>query len=157
MNISLPIHIAADRETVWNIITDIPRSIFTISAIEKIEVLEQGDANLLGFKWRETRTMFGKEATEVMWITDIEKPHFYTTRAESHGAVYTSKFELQENDSGTLLTMSFQGTSNSVAAKLMNILMGWMFKKATINGLKQDLEDIKTAAEKAAGGEADNR
>jgi len=44
-----------------------------------IEVLEKPDAGFVGFKWKETRKMFGKEATEIMWITDSVENEYFST------------------------------------------------------------------------------
>ena len=81
MNVEVQTLINAPRDRVWKIISDIDKSVDVISGIEKIEVLENPDAGLVGFKWRETRTMFGKQATEVMWITEAEENAYYQTRA----------------------------------------------------------------------------
>ena len=89
-----------------------------IRGIEKVEVLERPDTGLVGLKWRETRTLFGKTATEVMWITDAVESEFYQTRAESHGSVYVSRLSIAEGESGVTLTMGFEGTPQTAAAKL---------------------------------------
>ena len=52
--------INADRKSVWNTITNIENAAQSISAIEKVEVLEKPTSGMVGFKWRETRTMFGQ-------------------------------------------------------------------------------------------------
>ena len=144
--VSIKINSVASR--VWGIITDIENGTSNISGIERIEILEKPDMGLVGLKWRETRTMFGQTATEVMWITDVIDQKSYRTRAESHGSVYISGFDLQSDNGSTILTMTFEGEPVSLSAKLMNIFTGWMFKKATIKAIRQDLEDIKIAAEK---------
>ncbi len=69
MKLKVEITINGTKEQIWKVITDIEGSVETISAIEKIEILEQPESGVLGLKWEETRTMFGKSATEVMWIT----------------------------------------------------------------------------------------
>ena len=77
--------ISAPKQAVWKVITALENGAETISGIEQIEILEQPENGLVGLKWRETRTLFGKTATEIMWITDAVDNDFYTTRAESHG------------------------------------------------------------------------
>ena len=61
--------INGSKEDVWNMITDIENSSKTITGIEQIEILEKPGDGLVGLKWRETRTLFGRTATEIMWIT----------------------------------------------------------------------------------------
>ena len=63
MKFEVNTQIRAPKEAVWKTISDIERSVATVSAIQKIEVLERPEDGLVGFKWRETRAMFGKEAS----------------------------------------------------------------------------------------------
>ena len=147
MKISTSTTINAPKEKVWGIITDFEHAPTTISAIEKVEILEQPESGLLGLKWRETRVMFGKSATEVMWITEAEENGFYQTRAESHGSIYKSRMTVADTDGGTELTMSFEGEPQTTGAKVMSALMGFMFKGATKKAVAKDLADIKAKAE----------
>lgn len=147
MNMSVTIDINAPKETIWAKITDIEKSVETISGIEEIEVLEKPEDSLVGLKWRETRTLFGKQATEVMWITDAEENHYYKTRAESHGAIYTTILKLEEKEGVTELSMTFGGKAQTFMAKIMSAIMMPFFKKATKKALEKDLEDIKRASE----------
>ncbi len=146
MKISVNVSINGSKEKVWSVITNIEESVNTISGIKKIEVLEEGNP-FKGFKWRETREMFGKEATEIMWIHDYKENEFYNVRAESHGSKYFTDFYLTQKEDLTVLTMEFSAEIMSPVAKIMNFIFGWMFRSATIKALQIDLEDIKKAAE----------
>ena len=148
MKVSASISINSLQSKVWKLITDIKNSANLITAIEKVEILEQPKAGLVGLKWRETRKMFGKEATEVMWITDAVDGESYLTRAESHGAIYVSGLSLREENGKTILTQTFEGQAVSFGAKVMSALMGWMIKGSTRKAFEKDLQDIKAAAEK---------
>lgn len=147
MRVSSQVDINASAKTVWNVVTDIENSANTISAIQKVEILEKPKAKLVGLKWRETRTMFGKTATEVMWITGAAEASHYETRAESHGSIYTTRITLQPHEGGTRLQMDFEGKPVTFGAKLMWGLMGFMFKGATRKALQKDLDDIKKKIE----------
>ena len=147
MKIETQVSIQAPKEKVWQVITDIENSINTISGIEKIEILERPSEGFVGLKWRETRTLFGQTATEVMWITESVENEHYKTRAESHGAIYTTTLSLSEKDGGTLLTMAFDSQARTFMAKFMSVTMGFLFKNATKKALAQDLRDIRAAAE----------
>ena len=147
MKIKTEVVINGTKEDVWRVITDIDGSVETIRAIESIDVLEKPDVGVVGLKWKETRTMFGQQATEVMWITDAKENEYYQTRAESHGAIYVSRFDLEEDGDKTLLTMGFEGEALGFGAKVMSFLTGFMFKGATEKALKEDLIDIKAAVE----------
>lgn len=159
MKIQEQVAIQASPQEIWRVITDIENSIHTISGIEKVEVLEKPEQGLVGLKWRETRTMFGSTATEVMWITEAVANQSYKTRAESHGAIYRSQFTITERDGSSLLTMTFDSEPQTFSAKLMGALMGWMIKGSTAKAVQQDLQDIKAAVEggsnsQTASGEA---
>lgn len=148
MKVHTSIDIKAEPSRVWSIVADIDNAKDTISAIDELEVLERpAGSSLVGLKWRETRTMFGKAATEVMWITDAVEESYYETRAESHGSEYVSRIELAPHDGGTRLSMGFEGTPVTFGAKVMWALTGWMAKSAMKKALAADLVDIKAAAE----------
>ncbi len=143
MKIEVSQKINTSRDKLWTAITDFENCTNWISAIQSVEVLERPDAGLLGFKWRETRTMFGKEATETMWITNVDDGRSYTTRAESHGAIYTSGLSIEGDDGDLTLKMSFSGEPQTFSAKIMSAVMSPFFKGATEKAVKQDLIDIK--------------
>jgi uncharacterized membrane protein len=141
--------IHAPVEEVWKVITDIRNSTDFISGIEAIKVLEDPDNGLIGFKWEETRTMFGQTAKEIMWITDLKENEYYRTRAERPNVVYISTLSLQEVGAGTELTMEFEAEISSIGMKVLSAITGIFFNKATRNALQQDLEDIKAHLEKS--------
>lgn len=148
MKTSTSTDIAASPATVWSIISDIERSADTISGINKIEILERPKgSSLKGLKWKEWRTFAGREATEIMWITEARKDSHYVARAESHGAIYNSKMSITKAAGGCTLTMSFEGTPVTLGAKVMWALTGWMAKGAMRKAVAKDLADIKAAAE----------
>ncbi len=148
MNIQEQISINASKEQIWEVIIDIDRAAERISGIEEIEVLERPNQGIIGLKWKETRTMFGKTATEIMWITEAEENAYYQTRAENHGAIYTSRLAITEASEGTsLLTMSFGAETPGLLAKIMSATLGQLFKGATVKAIRKDLEDIKANVE----------
>lgn len=72
MAIKVDVTIDGPKEEVWNVIADIENSPNTITGIEAVEILEKPNDGLVGLKWQETRTLFGRTATEIMWITDAK-------------------------------------------------------------------------------------
>jgi hypothetical protein len=148
---SQSIEIAAAPESVWAVVTDIQNAGNVISGIKAIEIVEAAPGpTITGLKWKETREWMGRDAVEVMWITDSSSPSFYETRAESHGAIYTSRIELEPTQTGTGLTMKFNAQPDTLGAKVMWLLTGWMAKKSVCKVIDQDLADIKTAVENNA-------
>jgi carbon monoxide dehydrogenase subunit G len=151
MKVREEIDIQAPPQAVWAVVSDIPDAAATVQAIERVEVLEPPKGpSLVGLKWRETRTMFGKQSTEVMWVTQAVDGSHYVTRAESHGAVYQSRIELAPRSGGTRLSMSFEGTPATLGAKVAWALMGPLMKGATRKAIRKDLEDIRRTVEAKA-------
>ncbi|MGB5402113.1 MAG: SRPBCC family protein [Thermoanaerobaculia bacterium] len=147
MQIRVQVSINGSREEIWKVITDIETSVDKISAIDAIEILDKPESGLVGLKWRETRTMFGKSATEVMWITDVVENESYDVRAESHGMVYLSRLSISQEGDSHILSMDFGGEAQTFMGKLMSVTMGVFFKGATQRALLQDLEDLKAVVE----------
>ena len=106
--------------------------------------------------------MFGQEATETMWVTECVVNEYYQTRAESHGAIYTSKMYIRKTSSTMdmpnddvdqplyVVGMEFDGQAQSLCGKIMTTLLGWMMVAETKKALQQDLQDIKRVAEENA-------
>jgi carbon monoxide dehydrogenase subunit G len=147
MKIKVQIPIEGSPEEIWKVITDIENSPEVISGIDKIEILEQPKDGLVGLKWEETRTLFGRTATEIMWITDTQENQSYQTRADGPGVVYISRFDISEENGESILAMSFEGQSLSVGSRIMAAIMGVFFNSATKKAMEQDLQDIKAAVE----------
>ena len=149
MKAKAQVQIKASKEKVWRVITDFDGCVVRISAIDKIEVLNRPSDTLIGFKWRETRTMFGKTATETMTITEAVDNQYYATRAENHGMIYESRLSLMQSGEITFLTMQFKGKGTTFFSKLLSKLMSSVFSRATRKALQQDLEEIKVACEQS--------
>jgi len=137
----------APAPKVWALLTDLERSPDRISAIQKVERLDGGGEFGVGTEWVETRTMFGKEATERMRVVDVQPGTSYTTEAASHGAKYVSTLRVVPDGDGSLVSMEFTGEPQTMAAKVMVGLTGWAFKNATRKAVEQELDDIAAAAQ----------
>lgn len=141
--------IQAARERVWAIISDHRHWTEVISAIQQVEVLEEAGPDLIGFRWRETRTVFGKEAVETMWITAADPGHWYETTAHNHGMIYTTRMAIEGPEAGPQeLSMQFSARPTTLMAHLM-MPLALLFNGAVRKALQQDLLDIKAAAEAA--------
>ena len=151
MEITRSTVIAAPPAAVWEVVTDIEGSASTIRGISRIEVLEPATGpSILGLRWRETRTWRGREAVEVMWITEAAPPSHYATRAESHGSIYTARITLTPEAGGTRLAMAFAAEPVTVVARVVWALTGWMAKRALGKTIDADLADLKAAVEGSA-------
>ncbi len=148
--------INAPQDRVFAVSADIPNCAQSIRGIESIETLREAppsDKNLgpvgEGYTWRETRIMFGKQATEDMTIINWDPPTSYDVEARSHGAYYLSTIACEPiNDATTKITMTFTAKPETLMAKVMMVLFSFM-KKKLCQALQEDLEDIKKEAEHA--------
>ena len=136
----------APLEIVWEVMSDIENAADRIDAIVNLEVLTEGPIGK-GTRFKETRIMFKKEATETMEITSWNPPNSYTTEADGCGCHYTSVITCEADGDGTLVTMSFEAEAVSTFGKIMSALTGWMMKSACAKCFNKDLEDLKTFVE----------
>jgi len=131
----------------WSVLTDIDNAAATISAIAKIERLDDGSGFGVGTTWRETRTLFGKTATEDMKVSSVDPGRSYVTEASSHGADYRTVYSVDAAAGGSRITVRFGAESTSGLAKVMAATVGKLFARATRKVLEKDLAEIAAAAE----------
>jgi carbon monoxide dehydrogenase subunit G len=148
MELSVELPINAGKDAIWDSITNLEDAPSVINGIDSVEILEKPEQGIVGLKWRETRTLFGKQAAETMWITDAVDEEYYKTRAESHGSIYISEMGIKDGDNSPILYFSFKGEAQTFGAKIMSRLMGGMMKKSMTKTMMKDLEDIKNHLEK---------
>ena len=149
LEISREVNAATDQ--VWGLITDLDGAAKRLSGIDSLERLS-GPGFGVGTRWRETRTMFGKQATEEMEVASVTTGSAYTVLAESHGSRYHSGLRVEKRGGGTsLLTMTFSAEPQSFGAKVMGTLLGPLARSATKKAITQDLADIAAAAESLPG------
>lgn len=147
MIVTAEIEIPRSKEAIWAAITDIDNWASMITSIIDIKILNKPTHGLVGLKWEETRKMFGKEATETLWVTDYIENEYYCSRAESHGSVYMTRFSLSGRGDMTLLTISFSGEPQTPFLKTVSLCIGPFIKSTIINALNKDLEDIRNHVE----------
>lgn len=141
MRITVTRHVQAPIDKTYEYFIDIEKIADRIKGIETIEILEHGGEDNVGLRWRETRTMFGREATEEMWISAAEKDLFYEVQAKSNGMKYLTRYEFTSNSDGTGVSLSFSGRPVSLMAKIMAPMMSFMagsMRKA----LEADMDDL---------------
>ncbi|MGM0386150.1 MAG: SRPBCC family protein [Actinomycetota bacterium] len=143
----------APIEAVWAVATDLENVPRTMSGIVRVEVLDggpsvdDGPSFGVGTRWRETRTMMGRDATEEMVVTRADRPNAYTVEADNHGAHYVSTFTFTPvGESRTELSTTFGGTPTQPQNALSR-LMGRLGLRMVRKSLEKDLADLATAAE----------
>jgi carbon monoxide dehydrogenase subunit G len=138
--------VAAPAERVWSIVTDLERTKDVIGAITALERTDAGTGFTVGTAWKETRVMFGREATESMAVTEVDEGHSYTVESLSRSVLYRSIMEVQPKGEGCRLAWQFGAEAQTTSAKLMSVV-GKLFERSTKKALLQDLDDIAAAAE----------
>ncbi len=149
-DISLSRDVAAPPDIVWGLATDLDLAPDILSGVNSIERLDDGAGFGVGTRWRETRTMFGREATEDMEVTSFVPGRSYTVEAESHGAHYVSTVSVEPGPEGSRLSMTFSGRPTGLVAKIMAATVGLLFRGATRKALQKDLDEIAAAAAASA-------
>ncbi len=144
--IEMSVNIHAPASKVFALATDIERLPEIIPSIKKVEMLTEGPVGL-GTKFRETRVMFKKEATEEMEFTSFEPDHSYVLEAESMGSHYTSTITFTPKDSGTTMTWRFAAESLGGFSAIVGSILFTLFAGASRRALLEYLEAIKAAAE----------
>lgn len=140
--------VQAPTERVWALATDIARWPETLSGVDRVEVLS-GDGFGPGTRWRETRTMLGRQATEEMWVTAVDPGRSYTVEAESHGARYVSTFTFTATTpQQTEVVLTFGAEPQGTVAKVLAKVTGPLASRSVAKALQKDLDDLAAAAEK---------
>lgn len=144
--LTLTRHVAAPREQVFAVFTDLEGSAARIDSIRKVERLTPGPFGA-GTRWSETRVMFGKERTEILEVTAFDAPTGYTVACVSCGAVYTTVFRFEEDGAATRVTMEYVARPMTFMARVLAVMMTPMMG-AMRKALEGDLDALKHAAEK---------
>ena len=145
MKIETTHHIAAPPEQVFAYATDLPRFAERVESIVRAEVLTEGPVGV-GTRFRETRVVFKREATEEMEFVAFDAPNGYAVACDSCGTKYLSTFTFTPSGDGTDVHMSFEATPYKLSAKIMGFLMRGMLKHCAKSMVK-DLDDLARAIE----------
>ena len=146
MKIEVATAIAAPPDTVFAVMTDIARWAEIMRGVEKVELLTEGPMRA-GTRCRETRTIFGRSATEEMTVAEIDPPRRLVFTAGNHGTRYLATHTIEPTPGGSRLILTFKGTPITLAARLFS-LIGMLFTGALRRQLESDLADIKAEAER---------
>lgn len=140
--------VAAPVERVWEVATDLAGAPQNLSQVDAVEMLTSGPFGV-GTRWRETRTLYGRSATEELTVTAVDPRRSYAVAAESAGVRYVSTFRFASTAAGgTDVTMTFGGEPLTVGARVLGALMGPLMRRSVTRQLTADLADLAAAAER---------
>lgn len=148
MKLTLDQSIAAPRDVVFATFREAPRWPQIVSGINAVGgvsgPLEQGDT------FTETRTMFGREATETFEVTDLVADEVLTLTSDSCGVRFVSRHTFEDAGEGrTKVTLSMATQPLTIVGRLMaplGVLMAGSMKKL----IARDMADFAAECEQAA-------
>jgi len=146
MKIQTEIIIHADIDQVFDTFRDLDIIEKHVQGITLLERLNGPAKMEVGTKWRETRVMFGKEATEVMWVTEMNKDKNYVVEAESRGTHYRSEYTFTQQADDVLVQLTFEGIPLTFGTKIMSALF-FLFAGMTKKMLLKDMKSLKVLLE----------
>lgn len=146
MKITVQRRINAPRDEVFKLFTDFERAPDRVSGIIRVEPLTDRPVGE-GYRFRETRMMFKKEATEEMEVASFQAPEHYSLACESCGARYVSTFRFTPAGEGaTDVTMELEATPMTLFARLMSPL-GRLMAGTVRKCVEKDMDDLAKLAE----------
>ena len=126
-----------------SLITDIEHCPDFITGIQSVRRLDDGEGFGVDTRWRETRVMFGKSASEEMTVTEVEPGRSYTTQAQHGKAHYTSVMSVEpQGAEACVLSMHFGAEASGVLNKTLGAVVGKLMEGSTRKLMQQDLADI---------------
>jgi carbon monoxide dehydrogenase subunit G len=144
------VRIEAPSGRVFDALSDFANAPKRISGIKRVEMITNGAVGV-GTAFRETRVMFGREATETMEVTRFEPGRAYELTAKSCGCLYRSELRVNPiGASASEVTMTFNATPQTFIAKAMSFLMKGMMKSCA-KAILTDLTEVKTSIESGRG------
>lgn len=147
MKIALTKDIEQPVDRVFDIFTDLEGAADRIEGIKSLDVLTSGPVGK-GTRFRETRVMFKRDATEEMTITSFEPNQRYSVDCLSCGCHYETVFEFLPKGSSTRVEVTLQMKPVTFMAKLMSPL-GRLFAGTALKCFERDLDDLKTSLERS--------
>lgn len=143
--------VTAPSDVVWQVLTDLEGCPSFISGIESVKRLDDRAGFGVGTRWRETRVLFGKRATEEMEVSAVDERRSYTVEADGAGAHYVSTMGVEATGEGrSRLVSTFGAVPTGAFSRLRSRTVGKLFEGATRKAMEQDLDDIAAEAERRA-------
>ena len=138
-------HVESTPDRVFEVFTDVSKLAERIEGITRVEVLTDGPVGQ-GTRFRETRIMFKKEATEEMEFTTFDPPSSFTLGCESCGCRYETVHRFLRKGSGTLVEVAMAVQPLTFFAKLFSPL-GRLMSGSMKKLIAKELEQLKAVAE----------
>lgn len=148
MRIVMATVVDAPQDVTFATVTDIAGWPRIAGAIRKTEILTAGPVSV-GTRFRETRMMYGREATEEMTVAELDPPRRFVLTAFNHGTAYRVEHLLEPQGAATRMTLAFEGRPVSLLARLF-MPLGRLFVSSVRRQLQADLAGLEREAERRA-------
>lgn len=141
---------AQPRDRVFAALTDLQGAERWMPGFIRMEQLTEGPFRV-GTEWRETRKMFGREATEQFQVTGCERPEHIALRVDgskgsSRRGEFLFDYRLESSGKGTDVTLHGEIRNLGFLGSIFGRIFAGPFKKACVR-------DLKALAEYLARGE----
>ena len=146
MQIAVACFVEAPPDAAFSTAIDISNWPRFISGVQSVELLTPGPV-AAGTRFRETPSMFGRQAREDMALAQVEPPHRFLFTAFNHGTAYHAEHLFTLEGAGTRTTLIFEGRPATLLARLFAPL-GRLFLGTLKRQLESDLADLKLEAER---------
>ena len=134
--------IDAPISKVFQTVADIREFSKALPHVVDFEFLSDADSGV-GTRFRETRDMKGKKMTTELEITEFVDDQCVRMVADSHGAVWDTLFQVNNESGQTELTMIMDAKPYQLMPKLMIPLTKGMIRKA----VERDMDLVKNHCE----------
>lgn len=145
MPIKCQTFIAAPRERVFELFTDLHGAAERLSGVKRIEILTDGPIGP-GTRWRETRSLMGQTSIQEMRVASADPPNSFAVVAENIAASFETRFTFKEHNGGTKVVCEFTAEPKNPLMKIFSPMAG-IIEGAIQTVVQQDMADIKKIAE----------
>lgn len=135
----------APVERVYQAFTDLERLPEILEGVDSVEPAELGAPLVFedGVSFNETRTMFGKQHTETMRISDVRPNTGFCINTDSCNVRYAFDHTLTPQPDGTTrFVMTGDGEAYTLRSKIMSVVF-FPMKGVMIKAIKKDLDDLE--------------
>jgi uncharacterized membrane protein len=138
--------IEAPLDDVWEVFTAVAEYPRRISAVDSVEMVTHGSFEA-GLTWRETRTMFGRTATEEVTLAEVQPLQHFTVRSASASG-YSTKYTFDEEPGGRTAVISTLATESSKSGGIFRRTIWAVLQGKVQRELKRDLDDLAAVLER---------
>lgn len=137
--------VAVGQERAFEVFTDFEKASEMIEDILAVEPITEGPVRE-GYRFKETRRMGRKSATETFEVVEMARPERLVLRAESCGTRFEALYTFRPEGDGTVLHFEMTIQPRTLGAKLMSP-MWLLMRKPMRKAIAGDLGTLAAVAE----------